>query len=175
MGHFLTATTIHISLIGYLLAVVCWITGRRNTPYRILWTMGCLFLFVHAMCAFHFYLNWSNAEAIALTAQQTEEIVGVRFGNGIYFSYLLIAIWAADVALVWRDHISKGYEFHRSTWFSYVVHAYAFFILFNGTVVFESGAVQLGGLIGTIWLARLLWRFRKHRFPAPEPRKPSVG
>ncbi len=160
MGHTLTASTIHLSLICYLLAVVCWITGRRGNRYRGLWTAGCLFLVVHALCAFHFYLDWSHAAAVQLTAEQTQERIGVSFGRGIWASYLLIAVWTVDAVLMWRkrDHEAKWWP-----WFNNAVHAYAFFILFNGTVVFEEGAVQLGGIIGTIWLARLGWKYRGAR------------
>lgn len=167
MGHLLTAATIHLSLLSYLLATVCWVTFRRGTAYRSLWTAGCVFLLTHAICAFHFYLGWSHSAAVSLTADQTNEMLGFQFGEGIWFSYLLLVVWTIDVVQIWRQPRPDP-ESHpdaklviQPTWYSRAVHAYAFFILFNGTVVFEDGLVRWGGIVGTIWLARMAWRFRK--------------
>jgi len=157
MGPTLIAITIYISLIAYALAVVCWVTGRRSEGYRNLWTVGCLFLWAHAICAFHFHHNWSHADAVQLTATQTQAVIGYSYGNGIWFSYFLLVIWLFDVVQLWRQDSRSA----RWNYFSYAVHAYAFFILFNGTVVFEQGLVRWGGVIATFWIARMAWRFRK--------------
>ena len=177
MGSFLIAITIYVSLIAYLLAVVCWVAGRRDEVYRVLWTVGCTFLWAHALCAFHFYHGWSHADAVRLTAEQTKAVIGYEYGNGIWYSYLLLLIWMIDVVRLWRIGIPKpsaaasetetNESVCRSSWFwpvfSYCVHAYAFFILFNGTVVFEEGAVRWGGIIGTLWIIQMAWRFRAPR------------
>ena len=158
MGHSLTVATIHLSLLSYLLAVACWVTGRRGTRYHWLWTAGCVLLWAHSFCAFHFYHNWSHAAALEDTARQTEAILDWRFGEGIWFSYALLVVWLIDVIL-----ISSPVDFaeRRRNYFSSAVHAYAFFILFNGTVVFEEGVVRWAGIVGTIWVARLAWRYRR--------------
>lgn len=176
MGHFLIAITIYTSLIAYLLAVVFWVSGRRAEGYRTLWTVACTSLWVHAFCAFHFYHHWSHADAVRLTAEQTKAVIGYEYGNGIWYSYLLLLLWMVDVIRLWvqRDPQSASQSgaapdssgSTSSAWywtaFTYAVHAYAFFILFNGTVVFEEGAVRWGGIIGTILIVRMAWRFR-HR------------
>jgi hypothetical protein len=159
MGRTLIAATIYLSLFSYLLAVVCWITKRRGRRYRALWTAGCVLLCAHTMFAFHFHHEWSHTHAVAVTAEQTEAVLGVRFGNGIWFSYLLMVVWLIDVLHLWRrmDRESAFWSY-----FSIAVHAYAFFILFNGTVVFEDGAMRWAGVIGSFWVARLGWRYRRH-------------
>ena len=164
MGEALTAATIHISLLCYLLATIGWIKGYRARNYRWLWTAGCTFLVLHALCAFHFYLNWSHSEAVRLTAEQTDAMLGFRFGTGIWFSYFLIVVWMIDCVLLWR-HANGGPRWWK--WFDNAVHAYAFFILFNGTVVFEDGAVRIAGFIGTLWLIRLGWSYRHRRIGKP--------
>lgn len=165
MGSTLIALTIYVSLLSYLLAVVCWVTCRRGPRYRIFWTVGCLFLWAHAFCAFHFYHGWSHAHAVQLTAKQTQEVMGYAYGDGIWFSYLLLVIWLVDVVQLWRAEPESG---RSNVWlyFSYGVHAYAFFILFNGTVVFEEGLVRWGGMVGTLWVIRLAWRFRRVPLPS---------
>lgn len=183
MGSFLIAITIYISLIAYLLATLLWVSGRQAATYRLFWTLGCGFLWVHAACAFHFYHRWSHADAVRLTAEQTKAIIGFEYGNGIWFSYLLLLVWMVDVIRLWRmdflksraaDSLSAAASSISSTevlsnpsWvgsiFSYIVHAYAFFILFNGTVVFKEGAVRWGGIVGTLWIIQMVWRFRVRR------------
>lgn len=157
MGPMLIAITIYVSLIAYALAVVNWVSGRRGDGYRNLWTIGCLFLWAHAFVAFHFHHHWSHADAVALTAERTRVVTGVAYGQGIWFSYLLLVIWLVDVVQLWR----RGEASATWGYISYAVHAYAFFILFNGTVVFEEGVVRWGGVIATLWFARMAWRFRK--------------
>ena len=113
-------------------------------------------MWAHALAAFHFYHRWSHAHAVELTAQQTEAVMGWAYGNGIWFSYFLLLIWLIDCVRLWT--LSEN-EHPGWTYFSYAVHAYAFFILFNGTVVFEEGLVRWGGIVGTIWIMRLSWRY----------------
>lgn len=163
LGHFLTTNTIYLSLLSYLLALVCWVTKQRGKNYRLLWSAGCVLLWAHALCAFHFYHGWSHASAVADTADQTEAILGWRFGEGIWFSYLLLVVWLVDVVWIWRHASALSTRWHYA---SFAIHAYAFFILFNGTVVFETGAVRWAGLIGTIWVARMAWRFRRVSIPS---------
>ena len=158
MGHSFTAATIYLSLLSYLLAVVCWVTERRGTSYRWLWTVGCIFLWAHAVCGFHFYHGWSHSAAVEETARQTEAVLGWRFGVGIWFSYGLLVVWSIDVLMAWTV---RGWTEQARNYWGAAVHIYAFFILFNGTVVFEQGVIRWAGIIGTIWVARLAWRFRK--------------
>ena len=166
MGPTFIAITIYIGLIAYALAVVNWVSGRRGDGYRNLWTVGCLFLWAHTICAFHFHHHWSHADAVQLTAEQTQQVMGFAYGNGIWFSYLLLMVWLFDVVQLWRQ---KSASATRWYYLSYAVHAYAFFILFNGTVVFEEGVVRWGGVIGTLWIVRMAWRYRKAPISAARP------
>lgn len=157
MGPTITAVTIYLSLLSYLLATVHWVSKHRGVRYRWLWTAGCLFLWAHMVAAFHFYHDWSHAAAVADTAEQTEQLLGVRFGAGIWFNYLLMTLWTIDVWLEWRCIIERSSGSRAFTW---LVHGFAFFIIFNGTVVFKEGWVRWAGVVGTLWLLRMAWRFR---------------
>ena len=150
--------TIYLSLICYLLAMVCWVSRQRGVTYRLLWTAGCVFMWAHAVAAFHFYHHWSHAHAVALTAAETAQVIGRPMGQGIWFSYLMIVGWSVDCLLTWRpdDKYRRWMQ-----WFSFWVHLYVLFILFNGTVVFETGVVRWVGVVGTLWMARLAWRYRR--------------
>lgn len=133
---------------------------RRWSCFRWFWTIACGLFLAHVACAFHFYHHWSPAEAYENTAVRTGEMLGVQFGAGIYFSYFFALLWAADVAWWW---LARGSYNARPWWQSTAIHAYLFFIAFNGAVVFEGGptrwfasAAVLGLLL--LLLARILGR-----------------
>lgn len=123
---------------------------------RPLWTAACLSFLVHLAAAMHFYHGWSNSAAVLDTARQTEALFGVRFGEGIYFSYIFALLWTADVAWWW---IHPRSYVRRYQPLSILIHAYLFFIAFNGAIVFESGPTRWVGIPASLGLACLLaWR-----------------
>ena len=155
MGRLLILTTIHASLASYVLAVTCWLTRRQDDRYRAWWTAGCIFMWVHAACAFHFYHGWSHAAAVNDTALQTQKILGWPFGAGIWFSYALLVAWLADVLTLWFS-TRQTIQAQRTR---VALHAYTFFILFNGTVVFAEGLIRWLGMLATCWFIWLSWRY----------------
>ena len=124
---------------------------------RGLWTAGCLLLWLHVACAFHVYHHWSHAEAWEHTRRETAAVAGVNWGGGIYFNYLLMLLWTADLGWWW---CSEPTWRTRSAWWGGVLQAYLAFIILNATVVFETGPVRWVALACTLglsaaWLARL--------------------
>ena len=161
--HPLIQISIYGSLACYVVAAGLWLSKLQGKAYRNLWSAGCLLMWAHAFAAFHFYHGWSHQHAVDLTAMETQRVMGVAYGRGIWASYGLLLLWAADVLLCWLMPTSKERSASWQRWFTMLVHAYAFFILFNGTVIFEEGIIRWAGIVGTIWLARMAWRFRATR------------
>lgn len=159
MGELLTIWTIRIALLCYAACLAGWLTlhgDRWGIVSRWLWTAGCLFFVIHVACAFHFYHGWSHQAAWLTTAQQTEELIGWRYGDGIYFSYLFLLVWVIDVGWSWTRP-GRG-SLVRSVWQAFV-HAYLFFIAFNGAVVFEDGPIRWAGIIACLVLGLLGVRY----------------
>jgi hypothetical protein len=144
VGDFLIRWSVRIALALYVLALLLRI-ARRNRSARFLWTAGCLAFLVHVVAAFHFAHHWSHAAAYAETARQTAEVVGLDWGGGIYFNYLLSLIWMIDV--LWWSWCPKSY-LTRSRWIEWFVQGFMAFIWLNATVVFGHGAIRWVGLIG---------------------------
>src|SRR5882757_9463547 len=68
--------------------------GRRISSVAVsLWYVGCMVYLVHLACAFRFFHHWSHAAAVEHTAIRSAEVVGLRFGGGIWFNYLFTAVW----------------------------------------------------------------------------------
>lgn len=148
VGTLLTHWTIRLALLCY----VAYVTGhlwsqetshRFAKALRILWTIGCLFFCAHVFCAFAFYHHFSHQEAFDKTATETKAMLGYAFGEGIYFSYLFLVIWIADVIWQWLPRsIARPLP---AAW-TLTIHAYIFFIALNGALIFEGGVTRWFGI-----------------------------
>ncbi len=161
-GESLTRNTVRLSLAWYFVGLCLMIQTRQTAPApanseidrsaaelyaRWCWTWGCLTFLVHVAMAMHFYHHWSQAAAM----EHTRAVSGV--GEGIYFSYLFVAVWTGDVLLWW---LAPQRRAERPAWVNRALHAFMLFIVFNGTVIYESGPIRWAGLIGFLTLA-MLW------------------
>lgn len=156
---FTTRAAIWIALICYFAATVARLlpgAGRAGLA-RWLWTVGCLAYVVHVICAFQFYHAWSHEAAEADTARQTAEVTGWNWGGGIWFNYLFTLAWIVDVVRMWRnvEFRTVGLCSADAAW-----QAFFFFMIFNATIVFESGAVRWLGIVGCLAIATLFVRSR---------------
>jgi hypothetical protein len=168
MGTWLTFWTVRLALLCY--AAVLGVELGRPWPsrsgderreatfgrwLRAIWSAGCVLMLVHVACAFHFYHEWSHAEAQAATARQVEQLVGVPLGWGIYFNYAYLAVWVADAAWWW---IRPALIAARPILIGAAVHLFMVFMAFNGAVVFAAGAAPWVGLGVSSLLVLLLAR-----------------
>lgn len=157
-GELLTASSIRLSLLAYsaVLVGLLGVDWRANRVLlRWMWTVGLLLLTVHVLCAFHFYHDWNHSHAVRQTAEETESLLGWRFGGGVYCNYALILVWCVDV--IWWWIASAGYE-QRHWSISALLHGYIFLIAFNGAVVFEQGPTRWFGCGVTAVIVVLLLR-----------------
>lgn len=166
-GVLLTSWTIRLALACYVAYLAGWllVSNRGNwgaswrAIARWLWTLGCLLFVAHVVCAFQFYHGWSHADAFEKTASETEQLLGVRFGEGIYFSYLFLILWVIDVVAMWKWR-SPTVQSPRPmvAAMHWLLHAYLFFIAFNGAIVFESGPTRWAGIAACLVLGGLAVR-----------------
>ena len=136
------------------LGIAC-AAGARHHVARLLWTLGCAAILVHAASSFDVFYGWSHRVALEETARQVAEVTGRRVGAGIYLNYLFTLVWAADAAWWWLD--ANGYR--RRSWIGVsLVHGFFLFMIFNATVIFEDGAVRVMGLVVTAAGATAGWK-----------------
>lgn len=161
-GEFFTKLTVWIAVCGYCIGIAAMLargqSPARLTLARVAWTVGCIFLLLHVAAAFHFYHNWSHAAAVDQTAAETNAVVGINWGGGIWFNYLLLVVWIADVVWWW---VAPDSHRRRPGWVTIALHGYFAFIVFNAVVIFEKGLLRWMGLAITIFL--LLWAARERR------------
>jgi hypothetical protein len=156
LGDDLTRHTVRLALAYYALGATLmllllpadWLTSYGlGRLARWCWTFAWATYLVHLAMAFHYYHDWSHADAVA----HTHEVSG--FGPGIWFSHLFTLVWTVDVALWWRWPV--GYAL-RSPWWDRLLHGYMAFIIFNATVVYETGPIRWGGIFLFVELAAVL-------------------
>jgi hypothetical protein len=152
-GETLTRNTIRLSLAWYAVALVLMMHLRRDDwrcatvvgrVARWCWAWAIATFLVHLAMAFHFYHGWSHAHAF----EHTRQASGV--GEGLYVSYLFTLLWIAD-ALWW--HVRPQSYAARPARIDVILHAFMLFIVFNGMVVFESGAIRWAGVVMFVALA----------------------
>jgi hypothetical protein len=148
--------TIRLSLLLYVAGILSLLLDREG-PARALWTAGVLSYLAHAVSAFHRVHGWSHEKAVLETARQTEELLGVSSGAGLYFNYLFTLVWTADALWWWID--PDGYR-RRPRWTTFSVHLFLAFMFFNGAVVFADGFSRWVGLASTPPLLFLYLRSR---------------
>lgn len=100
---------------------------------RWLWTLGCVLYLAHVICAFTFFHDWSHDHAYAQTAAQTEALIGVHWGGGLYFNYAFTLLWIVDTVAWWGRGVNAH---HRARAYFWTMHAVIAFMVFNATVVF---------------------------------------
>jgi len=163
LGVALTKWTIWVALLGYAVGAAGLLAARREPRWlslaRLAWMVGCIAYLGHVYAAFQFYHGWSHASAFEETARQTRETVGWEVGEGLFVSYFFTAVWLADVIWWWLAG-DENYA-RRARMFTTGLHVFFFLIVFNATVVFESGAVRWLGLALCVGLAGLWWSTRK--------------
>ena len=132
--------------------------ARRRSAWRLEWAAYVALCF-HTAAAFHFHHDWSHARAVAATARQTEEILGLGFGGGIFFNYAVLILWPLALALPGAP-LANGRR--CCSRFVTIVNVYVAFLFFQGVVVFGQGMVRIWGLLVTFAVVlRLPARRRK--------------
>jgi hypothetical protein len=126
---------------------------------RTVSTIGLALALVHVALAFHIVYAWNHEAAVAATAQQAADRFGWGWRGSIYFNYVFLGIWIADVCWWWtapRSHASRpaGFEAFRLAIFV--------FMFVNGAVIFASGVGRLVGVVsvGVVLAAALARRPR---------------
>jgi hypothetical protein len=174
-GELLTRWTVRIAMICYGLSIAMRLSRRspasqstspdeRRIPSAVvaLWSIGCAFYLAHFYFAFKYFMRWSHAVAVEHTAVRSAEVVGLRFGGGIYFNYAFTAVWLFDAA--WMLCAPDRYA-RRPRWYDYVVHGFMGFMAFHAVVTFGPSPTRWYGVAACVLLAAIWLRARSQREP----------
>lgn len=149
--------SIRIAVICYVARLVlakCRVVGRA--PSRLeaaIWSIGCIAYIIHVVAAFSIAHNWSHSEAWEFTAIETQRMVGIRRGDGVWVNYAFTIVWMIDV---WRVASSAIEKRPTNPRVDVGIHLLFAFIVFSATVVFGPSlyrylAVPVGFLLLLAW------------------------
>lgn len=135
--------------------------GSKSTEHMIawMWLIGALFAFGHSLGALMTFHHGSQTEALDSTAEQTQQLLGFRFGAGLYVNYLFVVVWVADA--VFRLLAPMRY-LSLPSWYRYSAIGFLVFIAINGAIIFKSGPIRGIG-IGCVCLLGILAIVQKRK------------
>jgi hypothetical protein len=146
-GDALTRNTIRLALVWYGLGVSLMLCRASPLLARSAWTLAWLSYVIHVGMAFHYQHAWSHRNAV----EHVRQASGV--GEGLYASYLFTLLWTVDV-LWWQ--LVPASRARRSVWIDAFLHGFMLFMIFNATIVFESGFIRWAGVALFEILGRLV-------------------
>lgn len=157
-GELFTRMTIWLALAGYAFGAMTHFVGRENWQWqaraRWAWTIGCIAMLAHVVCAYHFYHGWSQTSAYRETARQTAEVFNLNWGGGLYINYAFITAWIGDVIWWWRG--LEGYS-QRPRYWTWAWQGFFLFMVFNAMVVFKTGVLRWLGVGLCVALVVIWW------------------
>ena len=129
--------------------------GRWARCERWTYAAGGVLMVVHVLVAYGLFHRWSHAAALTHTAEQTRQVVGWAFAGGLYFNFLFVAIYLADI--VWRARVA-GWKQRTPRAIAYTIDSFLWFIVAMSTVVFESGVVRWVAVTGAAVVLLGIWQ-----------------
>ena len=168
-GETLLRLTIRIAVVCYLWRSLLQIRIRFrevSCTQCALWCVGCLFYVLHVGFAFAYIHDWSHQAALQHTADETERLIGLHRGDGLWVNYVFSIIWIADVIRISAACI-RGRKTNQSL--DFAVAALFAFIFFNATVVFGPPVYRLMAVPVAV-LATFVW-YRSGRVTHPLGRR----
>jgi hypothetical protein len=138
-----------------VLAVEIYTRQRARGAVAAAWLAGALLAVCHSLGALITFHNFSQSEAFESTAQQTQALIGVRVGVGLYVNYLFVGVWLFDAIF----RLTKPVMYRQLPW-KYTLWVYGFlgFIAINGAVVFKTGWIRGLGIVCLVCLIGLATR-----------------
>ena len=118
---------------------------------------GIALLVAHIGLAFHMRYGWSHDAAVVETARQTASTFGLNWGGRVWINYLFALVWAVDA---WHWLVRPTRAAARPRALEWALRAFYLTIVFNGAVVFVTGARRALGVLLTLWIA---WAWRPIR------------
>jgi hypothetical protein len=128
---------------------------RSSKALAAIWLVGAALAVWHSVGALFAFHDGSQLRAFQSTAEQTQELLGLPFGAGLYVNYAFLVVWSVDAflaAFLPASHRRLPRMYHGTTL------GFLCFIALNATVVFKTGWLRWTGIGVTLILVALVFR-----------------
>lgn len=153
------------------LAVACWYVGfwrflqqvdplalQHDRGFNLAWRSGAVGLLIHIALSYGWVHAWDHQKALAATAAQSQAVMGIAAGWGVYVNLVFATLWLLDAYVVKLHH-----RVRRAMRVTFML--FSLLMMFSATVIFGS---WLGRLIASIAFAALAVRYLLARFISVE-------
>lgn len=164
-GEFAVRWTIRLSLIGWWLALVGLLTVGNRLWIRRVWTLSWTAFVIHVIVAFEYVHHWSHTDVVRHTEAES------GFGSGVFVSYAFGLLWTVDV-LCWE--LAPKTREQRPRWLARSWIGFMVFLVFNSTIIYETGPTRWSAVVGFVALA-VLWGHAMLSRSATSGHKPNEG
>lgn len=156
-GEHASLWAIRLAMIAMFVTFAMQLLGSSEVSNRVrsLWLFGAVAALAHSLGALFAFHAGSHQEAFDSTAKQTEELLGVAVGIGLYVNYVFVFVWLGDACFRW---FGRNVYSGLPRWYRPVMYGFLGFIAVNGTVVFKSGSIRWIAVGAIVALGCLWWR-----------------
>ncbi len=158
------ALSIWLAVAAWAAVTAAGLAGWTLPGARWIWGGAWVAFVFHAVTAFATRYQWSQEIALAETARQTRELVGLESGAGLWWNYAFGLFWGLDLArwFATGEEVPSGdvaRRLHRA------LRIFLAFMVFNGAVIFVEGPQRGMGLavFAVLAVAWGLGRMRRRR------------
>ena len=127
--------------------------NRTDRMTASLWLAGAVLALGHGIGTVATFHHGSQTLAFESTAQRTEQLLGIRFGAGLFVNYVFLIVWLVDALMA----ILLPVRYRRlQRLYVYATDGFLLFIAINGAIVFQTGWSRSIGVISLIFLLMLV-------------------
>lgn len=165
-GEHASLWAIRLAMVAMVVTFTMQLLGSSEVSNRVrsLWLFGAVAAMAHSLGALFAFHAGSHQEAFESTAKQTEELLGVAVGIGLYVNYVFVFVWLGDACFRW---FGKSVYSELPSWYRPLLYGFLGFIAVNGTVVFKSGSIRWIALGAIVGLLILWWRRMRQQKQTP--------
>ncbi|MFN7874657.1 MAG: hypothetical protein ACK5PB_05025 [Pirellula sp.] len=119
--------------------------SQLERAYQWIWFFTGIFTWTHVLASYGLIHNWSHANVLQHTGEESYAVIGIRVPWGVYANFVFAGVLSGYSGwMILRNR--------RASWADSIVFLFLAFIVFNALVIFKTGPIRWIGLIGFVAL-----------------------